>query len=68
MAGKSIQLEQIAFVGPTRERIVDFSPGVNVICGASDTGKSFLAEAIDFMLGGSSLRKFQSGFPMPVQP
>jgi archaellum component FlaC len=33
-----------------------FSNGVNVICGASDTGKSFLAESIDFMLGGSELR------------
>ena len=27
-----------------------------MICGASDTGKSFLAEAVDFMLGGSELK------------
>src|SRR5690606_14839391 len=31
--------------------------GVNVVCGASDTGKSFLAESIDYMLGGSELRE-----------
>ena len=26
-------------------------PGLNVICGASETGKSFITESIDFMLG-----------------
>jgi predicted nuclease with TOPRIM domain len=26
-------------------------PGLNVICGASETGKSFIADSIDFMLG-----------------
>ena len=29
-----------------------FGPGLNVIYGASNTGKSFIVEAIDFMLGG----------------
>lgn len=63
MAGKSIQLEQITFIGPDKERIVGFSEGVNVICGASDTGKSFLAEALDFMLGGSSLKEIPERVP-----
>ncbi|MCG3193037.1 MAG: hypothetical protein DIJKHBIC_02286 [Thermoanaerobaculia bacterium] len=36
-----------------------FGAGLNVIFGASDTGKSFVVEAIDFMLGGkSALRDF----------
>jgi hypothetical protein len=30
---------------------VKFSPGLNLIIGASDTGKTFVFEAIDFMLG-----------------
>ena len=33
---------------------LDFEPGLNVITGASDTGKSYLVEVIDFMLGGSA--------------
>ena len=32
--------------------MVSFGPGLNVIYGASETGKSFIVEAIDFMLGG----------------
>ncbi|ETF03916.1 hypothetical protein W822_01565 [Advenella kashmirensis W13003] len=51
-----MQLRKILFRGPSREASLSFAPGVNVICGASDTGKSFLAESIDFMLGGSELR------------
>lgn len=30
---------------------LDFKPGLNVISGASDTGKSYLVECIDFLLG-----------------
>ncbi len=40
-----------------------FSNGVNVVCGASDTGKSFLAESVDFMLGGSELRDIPERTP-----
>lgn len=63
MAGKSIQLDQIEFLGPDKQRVVEFAEGVNVICGASDTGKSFLAEAIDFMLGGSTLKEIPERMP-----
>ncbi len=52
-----LQLRRIEFSNSEDKANLDFFPGVNVICGASDTGKSFLAEAIDFMLGGSTLRE-----------
>ena len=48
-----LQLRGVAFLGPERKSArIDFRPGVNVICGASETGKSFIVEVIDFMLGG----------------
>ncbi|MBW4979742.1 AAA family ATPase [Marinobacter adhaerens] len=56
MSNRYLQLRRIAFSGPNKMAELTFSNGVNVICGASDTGKSFLAESIDFMLGGSELR------------
>ena len=56
MSGDYLQLRRVNFRGPTADVSLYFKAGVNVICGASDTGKSFLAEAIDFMLGGSELR------------
>ena len=50
---KTIQLQGLAFLGPSCTPIsISFRPGLNVICGASETGKSFIVEAIDFMLGG----------------
>lgn len=52
-----IQLRRIAYEGPSMTSAVAFVSGVNVICGASDTGKSLLAESLDFMLGGSTLRE-----------
>lgn len=56
MSEFTFQLRCVQFSGPTGEQHVDFFDGVNVICGASDTGKSYLAETIDYMLGGSELR------------
>ena len=57
MTDSHLQIRSIVFSGPKDQTKLDFVQGVNVICGASDTGKSFLAESIDFMLGGSSLRE-----------
>ncbi len=51
-----LRLDKLGFSGPSKSSEVRFFPGVNVICGASDTGKSFLAEAVDFMLGGTELK------------
>lgn len=56
MSDSYLQLRRILFKGPSTEANLEFTSGVNVICGASDTGKSFLAESIDFMLGSSKLR------------
>ena len=45
-------LRYLAFFGPDKPPAdLSFAPGVNVICGASETGKSFIVESIDFMLG-----------------
>ncbi|MBB3349463.1 hypothetical protein [Sphingomonas sp. BK069] len=52
-----LRLDALRFQGPAKRAEVVFRPGVNVICGASETGKSFLAEAIDFMVGGSELKE-----------
>lgn len=43
----------LSFFGPQMApATVKFGPGLNVLYGASDTGKSFVVETIDFMLGG----------------
>ena len=45
-------LRYLAFFGPGKPSAeLSFAPGLNVICGASETGKSFIVESIDFMLG-----------------
>ncbi|MBU1189246.1 MAG: hypothetical protein KKC01_09470 [Gammaproteobacteria bacterium] len=63
MSNSYLQLRRIAFSGPKKMAEMTFSNGVNVICGASDTGKSLLAESIDFMLGGSVLRDIPERTP-----
>lgn len=55
MSDHYLQIRKILFKGPKEQANLNFNSGINVICGASDTGKSFLAESIDFMLGGSEL-------------
>lgn len=50
---KGVQIRALSFHGENKTpAIVTFGPGLNVIHGASNTGKSFIVEAIDFMLGG----------------
>lgn len=47
------RLRFLVFFGPQKApATVTFGPGLNVLYGASDTGKSFIVETIDFMLGG----------------
>lgn len=54
MTNTKLTLRHIAFTGSKRETVkLTFKSGLNVIHGASETGKSFLVEAIDFMLGSS---------------
>ncbi len=48
------RLRFLGFFGPQKEpATVTFGPGLNVLYGASNAGKSFIVEAVDFMLGGS---------------
>ena len=50
---KGLRLRHLSFHGPARKfATVSFGPGLNVIHGASNTGKSFIVDSIDFMLGG----------------
>lgn len=37
------------------DAVIDFQEGLNVVAGASDTGKSFAFECINFMLGSSGV-------------
>lgn len=45
---------------------VEFGPGLTLVRGPSDTGKSFVVSAIDFMLGASSLKEIpeRTGYSM----
>lgn len=53
MIVRGLQLRHLTFLSPIKEpATVSFSSGLNVIYGASNTGKSFIVESIDFMLGG----------------
>lgn len=48
-----IQIRALSFHGPGKvPAVVKFGPGLNIVYGASNTGKSFIVETIDFMLGG----------------
>lgn len=54
MKKPSLTLRHLCFTGPGRDAAsVSFGPGLNVIYGASETGKSLIVETIDFMLGAS---------------
>lgn len=35
--------------------VIDFIDGLNIVCGPSDTGKSYIVECIDYIFGGSTL-------------
>ena len=58
MAFNPLQLRFIRFLGPGKDPVeFPFNSGFNILYGSSDTGKTFLVEAIDFMLGaGDDLR------------
>lgn len=51
MSGFEIRGLRVSGPGKTDAEIA-FEAGLNVVSGPSDTGKSYLVEAIDFMLGG----------------
>jgi hypothetical protein len=54
MTCNRIILRHLVFTGAQREKAqLEFSDGLNLVYGASNTGKSFALKAIDFMLGGT---------------
>ena len=53
MKAAALSLRHLAFTGANKTTAeIEFGAGLNVIYGASETGKSFILESIDFMLGG----------------
>lgn len=53
MTAPALVLRHLCFSGPEKPSAkLNFDRGLNVIYGSSQTGKSFVLEAIDFMLGG----------------
>jgi len=53
MSVPGLTIRHLTFLGPTRPPAsLSFEVGLNVIYGASNTGKSFVLDTIDFMLGG----------------
>ena len=53
MSVDRLTVRYLEFTGRQKEAArLDFGPGLNVIFGASETGKSFVLESLDFMLGG----------------
>jgi predicted nuclease with TOPRIM domain len=51
----AIVIRKIAFTGRDVVSELDFVDGLNLVYGASNTGKSFATKAIDYMLGGSRM-------------
>ena len=59
MAIAGFQLRSLTLIGrgvPNAE--VRFSQGLNVVSGPSDTGKTFIVQCINYMLGGKDVPKF----------
>lgn len=55
MANQRIELRELrAITENGRVSRLDFASGLNVITGASDTGKSYILDSINYMLGGQT--------------
>lgn len=53
-----LKLVHLTFIGADVEPArVEFGPALTLIRGSSDTGKSFIVDAIDFMLGANALKE-----------
>jgi hypothetical protein len=53
----SITLRALAVIGRgVQPAVIEFGEDLTVVHGASDTGKSFIFNTIDYMLGGKSIR------------
>jgi hypothetical protein len=55
MTRPTINVDRLAYFGPEKPvAVVELKSGLNIVCGSSETGKSFIVDTIDFMLGGQS--------------
>ena len=55
MIATTLRIDRLSYLGPNKTPVhVDFKAGLNILCGASESGKSFVLETVDFMLGGGS--------------
>lgn len=62
MSFKPIRLEKLFFTSPTLPvASLVLYPGLNIVYGGSNAGKSFTLKAIDFMLGADSLKMPKQG-------
>ncbi len=53
-----LKLTHLTFIGTSVEPArVEFGPAVTLVRGPSDTGKSFIVDALDFMLGANALKE-----------
>lgn len=57
-------IEKLTATGPNKEpSSITFKPGLNIICGASDTGKTAILKSIKYMFGGDKpFDKKKKGF------
>lgn len=46
--------------GKNDPSVLDFTDGLNIICGPSDTGKSYTVECLDFLFGSKKIRLDQN--------
>ena len=59
-----MEIHSIQFTGESAKTVsVDFKTRVKVINGASNTGKSFLVDSIDYMFGKESIDKIEQSKP-----
>lgn len=59
-----LTLLHLTFIGTNvPPATVAFGPGLTLVRGPSDTGKSFIVDAIDFMLGASTLKEIPEREP-----
>jgi len=59
-----MEIHSIQFTGESAKTVsVDFKTRVKIINGASNTGKSFLVDSIDYMFGKESIDKIEQSKP-----
>jgi len=54
----TLLIKQLILIGNRKNYIVPFNPGVNIIYGEEDSGKSSILELINYLLGSSKLDKY----------